>query len=310
MTLLKHSYNFVMLIEAINSNPNGDPDADNRPRMDIEERGLITDVCIKRKVRNAVEEFHGAKPGYAIYVRQGAVLNAAHDAALATAGASTEQVEAASIDEAEDDEEQEVRAKGKTKKKARVKLAEKVIADARAAMCRDYFDVRAFGSVLANKAANDAVKGPIQLGIGQSIHRIVPQQHTITRCAATNEDEGKDNKTMGRKWTVPYGLYRMHGYISAPLAAKTGFTESDLDVFWDALKSMFEVDRSAARADIHLRRLIVFRHESETGRTTAPAHKLFDTISVKQLSEDPTSYADFTISVSPIPTDVKLIELV
>lgn len=269
---------FAYLFDVKNGNPNGDPDADNQPRSELDSgHGLVSDVCLKRKVRNFVDLTHGNTSPHSIYVRDGAVLSVAHDAALGV-------------------------VEGEGKGKAKGKVATVSVDDARAAMCRDYYDIRLFGAVLANKgSANDAVRGPVQLTFSRSIEPIVAQRHVITRCAATNAEEGKANKTMGHKWTVPYGLYRCHGFVSAAYADRTGASDADLDLLWDALANMFDHDRSAARGEMAAQALVLIRHDNKLGR--APAHKLLDRIKVARVGDaayPARAFEDYALSIDTV----------
>jgi CRISPR-associated protein Csd2 len=270
---IRNRYDFVLLFDVKDGNPNGDPDAGNLPRVDPETgQGLVTDVCLKRKVRSFVQLAKGVASGYDIFVKEKAILNAL-------------------IDQAH--EQQDVKAKEK---------GEKTEA-ARAYMCRSYYDVRTFGAVMSTGKNAGQVRGPVQLTFARSVEPVVPLEHSITRMAVATEAEAEkqqgDNRTMGRKFTIPYGLYRCHGFVSAPLAGQTGFGEDDLALFWQALESMFEHDRSAARGEMAARKLVVFRHESTLGNT--PAHRLFDLVTVERAngSKGPArSFADYVVSVS------------
>ena len=289
MTAIEHRYDFVLLFDVSAGNPNGDPDMENEPRRELgSDRGLVSDVCLKRKIRNCIElirEHDGTlsdaiKAGLNIHVVEGAILNAAHNAALANAGVSL------SADAAEDDDATEAspsrKGKGKAKAKA-PRVPPEVLTAARAEMCATFYDVRSFGAVLANKrggggSANDKVTGPVQLGFARSIEPIITQRHAITRCAATEEEVGKENKTMGGKWTVPYALYRVHGSISASQAAKTGFSMQDAALLWRSLIEMWRHDRSASRGEMAPRALVIFEHASKLGNAAPEA--LFDLVTV------------------------------
>jgi len=271
--LLKNRYDFVLLFDVKDGNPNGDPDAGNLPRIDPETgNGLVTDVCLKRKVRNYVQLVKTLNPaGYGIFIKEKAILNNL-------------------IDQAHETEEV------KTKKKG-----EKTDA-ARQYMCRNYFDVRTFGAVMSTGKNAGQVRGPVQLTFARSVEPIVPLEHSITRMAVATEAEAEkqqgDNRTMGRKFTVPYALYCCHGFISAPLAEQTGFSEDDLKLFWEALVNMFEHDRSAARGEMTTRKLIVFKHESKMGN--APAHKLFELVTVERAdgaAGPARSFGDYIVRV-------------
>ncbi|NLG73883.1 MAG: type I-C CRISPR-associated protein Cas7/Csd2 [Chloroflexi bacterium] len=284
---ITNRYDFVLLFDVENGNPNGDPDAGNMPRIDPETgHGIVTDVCLKRKVRNYVELCKQDAPGYRIYIKEGVPLNQNHE----------EAYKALDLDP----------------KNAKLSDVEK----ARRWMCVNFFDVRTFGAVMSTEINCGQVRGPVQLNFSRSLDPIVQQEVTITRQTVTRiEDAGKE-RTMGRKHIVPYGLYRGEGYISARLAndpAKgTGFSEEDLELLWEALVNLFEHDRSAARGKMATRKLFVFKHESELG--TAPAHKLFDLIRVKRCEgvAVPRSFEDYEVSVDreALPAGVELIEMV
>ena len=290
MEELKNKIDFVLFVDVQDGNPNGDPDAGNLPRVDAETgEGLITDVCLKHKVRNYVQVAKAGAPGYDIFIKEKAILNNLID----------ESYEDASVKEKD--------KKGK-------KNGEQVDA-ARNFMCAKYYDIRTFGAVMTTGKNAGQVRGPIQLTFARSIDPIVSMEHSITRLAITTEKEaekqGGDNHTMGRKSTVPYGLYRCHGFISANLAKQTGFSEEDLRLFWEALKNMFDCDRSASRGLMSTQKLIVFRHDSELGN--APANKLFELVSVKKKTEGAArSFSDYEISVdtSKLPEHVHVEELI
>lgn len=270
MTALANRYDFVLLFDVTRGNPNGDPDAGNLPRLDPEtNHGLVSDVCLKRKVRNYVEMARAGQSGYHIYVQEGAILNDKHrEAYKALRPGDSKALKDAKLNPRDDAEA--------------IKLKD--------FMCANFFDVRTFGAVMSTGVNCGQVRGPAQVTFAQSIEPIVPVEISITRMAATNEkekaerqagDDGNDrtdNRTMGRKHIVPYGLYRAHGFISAKLAERTGFGETDLDLLFEALGSMFEHDHSAARGEMSSRRLIVFKHDCALGK--APAHALFDRVKV------------------------------
>jgi CRISPR-associated protein Csd2 len=269
---IQNRYDFVLIFDVKDGNPNGDPDAGNLPRTDPETgNGLVTDVCLKRKVRNYVQLANGAKSGYDIFIKEKAILNNLIDQAY---------------------EKAEVKDKEK---------GEKTEA-ARQHMCRTYFDVRTFGAVMSTGKNAGQVRGPVQLTFSRSIEPIVPLEHSITRMAVATPAEAEkqkgDNRTMGRKFTVPYALYRCHGFVSAALAEQTGFSEEDLILFWEALSNMFEHDRSAARGEMNVRKLVVFEHESKLGKH--PAHKLFERVQVSR-ANDPgkpaRNFADYKVTV-------------
>ncbi len=284
--VVQNRYEFVYLYDVENGNPNGDPDAGNMPRIDPETSfGIVTDVCLKRKIRNFVEISKGGNAPFKIYVMEKAVLSTTQGQAYrAVAG------------EAGKDEEK------------RRELAKDW-------MCANFFDVRAFGAVMSLKENNcGQVRGPVQLSFSRSVEQIVPMEVTITRMAVATEKEAKDqsgdNRTMGRKHIVPYGLYRVEGYISAHLAAKTGFTDVDAEVLWDALLNMFDHDRSAARGKMAARKLLVFKHATALGN--APAHKLFDLVKVSRVSDSKMparAFTDYSVEVTgALPDGVELME--
>ena len=289
--VIHNRYEFVILFDVENGNPNGDPDAGNMPRVDPETSlGLVTDVCLKRKIRNFVETVKEGDPGYRIYVKDSVPLNRSDAEACAY------------LQVGSDDKEL------KKAKKDDPDLDRKL----RDWMCANFFDIRTFGAVMTTfvKGALNCgqVRGPVQLGFARSIDPIIPQEVTITRVAITTEaDAEKKDTEMGRKYIVPYGLYRCEGYVSANLARKTtGFSEEDLQLLWTAILNMFEIDHSAARGKMAVRELIVFKHDSELGN--APAYKLFDTVKVERKGDVavPRSYHDYIVEVdeSQIPDGV------
>jgi CRISPR-associated protein Csd2 len=274
MTALSHRYDFVFLFDVSNGNPNGDPDAGNLPRLDPETiQGLVTDVCLKRKVRNYAEIARGSETGYAIYVQEGAILNDQHRKAyIAVRGEKEKTAKDKKLNPQSDEEANALRK----------------------FMCDNFFDVRTFGAVMSTGINCGQVRGPVQLSFARSVEPIVPLEIAITRMAATNEaekakqkegvdDERTENRTMGRKYIVPYGLYRAHGFVSAKLAERTGFSEDDLSFLWDSLTNMFEHDRSAARGEMATRKLVVFKHASPLGN--AQAHDLFERVRVERVSD-------------------------
>lgn len=283
MNELKNRIDFVYIFDVQDGNPNGDPDAGNLPRVDAETgMGLVTDVCIKRKVRNYVQVAKGLANGYDIFVKEKAVLNN-------------------EIDKAHDD--------------AKVKAAQNKIAAARQYMCEHYYDIRTFGAVMSTGKNAGQVRGPIQLTFARSVNPVATSEHSITRIAVATpkeaESQNGEDHTMGRKATIPYGLYVCHGFISANLAQQTGFTEDDLALFFDALKNMFDLDRSAARGLMSAQKLIVFRHASELGN--APANKLFDLVKVEKTTNDvPRSFKYYAVSIntSALPNGVTVEELI
>ena len=289
---LAHRYDFVLLFDVKDGNPNGDPDAGNLPRLDAETgHGLVTDVALKRKVRNFVGLVNGEQPPYEIYVKEKAILNNQHKRAYIGIGREDLLV-------------------GDDKKRK----GGDAVDDARTWMCRNFFDVRTFGAVMSTGINCGQVRGPIQLTFARSVDPIVASEHSITRMAVATEAEAEkqegDNRTMGRKHTVPYGLYRAHGFVSAFLAKQTGFSDDDLALFWQALCQMFEHDRSAARGEMTTRGLYVFQHDSELGN--APAHALFERVQVQRNMgvEVPRSFADYAVSVAAddLPNGVTLMQ--
>ena len=289
---IQNRYEFVILFDVENGNPNGDPDAGNMPRIDPETNlGLVTDVCLKRKIRNYVETVKEDAEGYRIYIKDGVPLNRSDAEACAAAG-----VDPARLKEA---------------KKGDPKLDEKL----REYMCSEFFDIRTFGAVMTTfvKGALNCgqVRGPVQLGFARSVDPIVPQEVTITRIAITTEaDAEKKGTEMGVKFIVPYGLYRCEGYVSANLARKvTGFSEEDLSLLWEAILGMFEHDHSAARGNMAVRELIVFKHATELG--CAPAYKLFRTVHVqrKDKTAAPRCFEDYEITVDDMPAGVECIRM-
>ena len=293
---IKNRYDFVFFCDVKNGNPNGDPDAGNLPRVDPQTGvGVISDVCIKRKVRNYVDLVKGqsiddpdteaGELGYKIYVQEGAVLNERNEKAYVHYGLKP-------VDK---------------------KLPKKVEDQRRVTqfMCDNFFDIRTFGAVMTTGRNCGQVRGPIQLCFGESIDRVVPMDMSITRMAATEAKDDKDNKTMGRKQYIPYGLYRVEGFISAALAERTGFCQEDLDLFFEALMNMFEHDHSASRGLMSSRKLIVFKHEGRLGN--APAHRLFECVDVHRLIPDgqwARSFKDYEISVDTdsVPEGIEVLE--
>ena len=280
MESIKNRYEFVVLFDIENGNPNGDPDAGNMPRIDPETGyGLVTDVCLKRKIRNYVETAKEDSAGYRIYVKDGVPLNRSDREACEYVGVDADKLKEA--------------------KKKDDKLDEKL----RDFMCQNFYDIRTFGAVMTTfvKGALNCgqVRGPVQLGFARSVDPVLPQEVTITRVAITKETDAEDKDTeMGRKYIVPYALYRCEGYVSANLARKTtGFSEEDLSLLWEAIINMFENDRSAARGKMAVRELIVFKHDSELGN--APAYKLFDLLKVEKNTDitAPRSYTDYTVTL-------------
>ncbi|MBF1165784.1 MAG: type I-C CRISPR-associated protein Cas7/Csd2 [Dechloromonas agitata] len=291
---LNNRYDFVLVFDVRDGNPNGDPDAGNLPRLDAESgHGLVTDVSLKRKVRNFVGLVKGETPPFDIYVKEKAVLNQAHEKAYVAVGAEEE-------------------LKGDKKRKG----SGDTVGKARQWMCANFFDVRTFGAVMSLGTNCGQVRGPVQLTFARSVDPIIAQEHSITRMAVATEAEAEkqqgDNRTMGRKHTVPYGIYVAHGFVSSFLAKQTGFGEDDLELLWKALEQMFEHDRSAARGEMATRGLYVFKHDSELGN--AHAHALFDRINIKRKDavEVPRSFGDYEVRVDEagLPAGVSLIKRV
>jgi CRISPR-associated protein Csd2 len=293
MTAITNRYDFVFLFDVTNGNPNGDPDAGNLPRLDPETgRGLVTDVAMKRKIRNYVAMAKGDRPGHDIYMQERAVLNRQHMRAYTALSLPSE-------------------AKKLPKDEAKARSLTRW-------MCDNFYDIRTFGAVMSTEVNCGQVRGPVQFTFAQSIDPIVPAEVTITRSSVTNEKDALQNdRTMGRKHIVPYGLYRAHGFISARLAndpAKgTGFSEDDLALFWEALGQMFEHDRAAARGEMSAQGLIVFRHDSDLGN--APAHKLFKRVEIKRNGASdgpPRSFGDYDVTVdeADLPAGVSVQRLI
>lgn len=273
-TPVQNRYDFVYLFDIADGNPNGDPDAGNLPRFDPEtNQGLVTDVCLKRKVRNFVGMSHGERPPYEIYVKERAILNNQHERAYEAL---------------------------KLKAKDGIPKDEKKARELTAWMCQNFFDIRAFGAVMTTEVNCGQVRGPVQFSFARSLDPVVSSEHAVTRCAVTTERESEKqeggNRTMGRKFTIPYGLYRAHGFISAPLAEQTGFSEADLALFKTALNMMFENDKSAARANMKPCACIAFKHENKMGN--ARADQLFDRVEIKRVKDPARSYADYAVTVN------------
>lgn len=283
---IKNRYEFVMLYDVENGNPNGDPDAGNMPRIDAETGfGLVTDVCLKRKVRNYVELKKGDASGYRIYVKEGIPLNENHKEAYLAV--ELEPGKKASVNK---------------------------VNEARQWLCKNFYDIRTFGAVMNTGDPCGQVRGPIQINFSRSLDPIVQQEVTITRQTVTRIEDIEKERTMGRKHIVPYGLYRAEGYVSAKLANDekkgTGFSDEDLELFWEALLNLFEHDHSAARGKMATRKLIVFEHESELGN--APAHELFELVKAEKKAEanPPRSFTDYQVTIykEKMPSGVKIIE--
>ena len=284
MTAIANRYEFALLFDVQNGNPNGDPDAGNMPRVDMETGyGLVTDVCLKRKIRNHIAFAKEGVEGFNIYIQEKAVLNRSNEMAY---------------------KEFDLKPTAK-------KLPKKV-ADAQKVtgwMCANFYDIRSFGAVMTTEVNCGQVRGPVQLTFAKSVEPIFSQEISITRMAVTNEKDLEKERTMGRKHIVPYALYVAQGFISAPLAEKTGFSDEDLELLWDALTNMFEHDRSAARGMMSSQRLFVFQHRNKLGN--APAHKLFNLIEIKRndRTEGPArSFKDYDVAVGQAPEGITIIE--
>lgn len=287
---IQNRYDIVYLFDITDGNPNGDPDAGNLPRLDAETgQGLVTDVCLKRKVRNYVGLKHGEHPPHEIYVKEKAVLNRQHDRAWEKVSPDT-----------------------KTADRKKLPKDEEKARELTRWMCTNFFDIRAFGAVMATEVNCGQVRGPIQFGIARSIHPIVSQEHAITRCAVTNERDLEKERTIGRKFTVPYALYRAHAYVNPNLAEQTGFSTTDLELFKQALAQMFENDKSAARANMRPCRCIAFKHDSKLGN--ARADQLFARVRVelkpelREQKKPPRSFGDYVVAVNEadLPTGVTI----
>ncbi|MEA5143138.1 MAG: type I-C CRISPR-associated protein Cas7/Csd2 [Oscillibacter sp.] len=297
---IKNRYEFVILFDVRNGNPNGDPDAGNMPRIDPETNlGIVTDVCLKRKIRNYVEMAREGEPGYRLYIKDRVPLNCTDDEAFAYVG----------IPNASSMKNEDLKKTIKAKKQAGIDPDVQI----RDFLCGNFFDIRTFGAVVTTCVTGGLncgqVRGPVQMGFSRSVDPVIPQEVTITRMTQTTEAdmESKGPHTMGNKFIVPYGLYRCEGYVSANLARKTtGFSEDDLTLLWDAILNMFENDHSAARGNMAVQKLIIFKHDSELGN--APAHKLFDAVTVarKEGVEVPRRFEDYQVTIrnNAIPADV------
>lgn len=301
--LIKNRYDFVLLFDVTDGNPNGDPDAGNLPRVDAETgMGLVTDVCLKRKVRNYVHMIKKAEKPYDIFIKEKAILN--HDIDNAYVSLSIDL-----------NKEPTDPADGKKRNK-NGQAQGKEIEKGRQYMCQNYYDIRTFGAVLSTGANAGQVRGPIQLTFGRSVEPVIALEHSITRVAKTTEERAETGGSeMGRKYTIPYGLYQTHGFISAHLAQQTGFNEEDLQLFWEALKNMFDHDHSAARGMMNTRKLFVFKHSSSLGN--APAHQLFDLVKVNRndKTRPARSFSDYSVIAKSeiekaLPQEIELIELI
>lgn len=362
-TTIQNRYDFVLFFDVKDGNPNGDPDAGNLPRVDPETgHGLVTDVCLKRKVRNYVQLVKGCTAPFDIYVKEKAVLGRAHVKAFKELGIqlgeestitiskeiydwleengtppgmtveADEENNTFSVIVAADADKKEIKEWLKEAKPAKAtkdainnvlkgaksrRPTGEEVEQGRGKMCHDYYDIRTFGGVLSLKSAPNCgqVRGPVQFTFARSIDQIVALEHSITRMAVATEAEAEkqqgDNRTMGRKFTVPYALYRCHGFISAPLAVQTGFSDADLDLLWDSIANMFEHDHSAARGQMATRRLIVFKHDSELGN--AQSHKLFDLVEVKKKDETKPAraFSDYEVNFAKdkVPAGVTPVEM-
>lgn len=300
MSEIKNRYDFMLVFDVKDGNPNGDPDAGNLPRVDAETgQGLVTDVCLKRKVRNYVQLTKVGDPGYGIFVKEKAILNKEIEATYAKLNIDLEKPPADPAD-------------GKKRNKAGQGQGGEIDM-ARRQMCDKYFDIRTFGAVMSTGANAGQVRGPVQLTFARSVDPIVTLEHSITRMAVATEAEaekqGGDNRTMGRKNTVPYGLYVAYGFVSPALAKQTGFSEEDLSLLWQALREMFEHDRSAARGLMATERLIVFKHDSALG--SASASSLFNLVKIAKKPEVacPRSFGDYSVSIdeAALPPGVSLL---
>lgn len=292
---IQNRFDFVLFFDVKNGNPNGDPDAGNMPRIDPETgHGIVSDVCLKRKVRNYVDLVKGqdvdgpdvaeGELGYKIYVQEGAVLNERNKKAYVHYDMKPSEKK---LPKGEQD---------------RLKVTK--------FMCDNFFDIRSFGAVMTTGVNCGQVRGPIQMCFAESVDPVMPMEMSITRMAVTKEEDAEKERTMGRKQYIPYGLYRVEGFVSASLAEKTGFSQEDLDLFFSALMNMFENDRSAARGLMSSRKLFVFKHKSKLGN--APAHRLFEAVKVNRLipaAQEARSFGDYAIEVGDIPEGVELIEL-
>jgi len=289
-TPLTKRYEFVLLFDVENGNPNGDPDAGNLPRLDPETGcGLVTDVCMKRKVRNYIDLVKENEDNYHIYVKEAVVLN----------NLNKEAYEQHPEIELKENKADKMAAKKKEDQQSLTRW-----------MCDKYYDIRTFGAVMTTGVNCGQVRGPVQFSFSKSIDPIFPQDITITRMAVTNEKDADKERTMGRKSIVPYGLYRMEGFISAPLANQTNFGEEDLELLWSSLINMFDHDRSASRGKMAAQKLIVFEHQSKLGN--APAHKLFNLVKIAKKAEVEVarSFEHYEVSFdsSLVPDGVRLIE--
>ena len=289
-TELKNRYDFMLVFDVKDGNPNGDPDAGNLPRVDSETgEGLVTDVCLKRKVRNYVQLTKGTEAGYDIFVKEKAILNKEIEKAYADLSIDLSKPPVDAVD-------------GKKRNKEGQGQGGEV-QQARAKMCETYFDIRTFGAVMSTGANAGQIRGPVQITFARSVDPVVTLEHSITRMAVATEAEAEkqsgDNRTMGRKNTVPYGLYVAYGFVSPALAVQTGFSEEDLETLWTALVNMFDQDHSAARGMMSTQKLIIFKHDSALGN--APSHKLFDLVKIAKKDDVvvPRKFADYVVTLPP-----------
>jgi CRISPR-associated protein Csd2 len=281
---MKHRYDFLFLFDCQDANPNGDPDAGNLPRIDVETgQGLVTDVCLKRKIRNFVALTGGGQDGKRIYFTEGAVHNLQHKGAYEAIGETPA-------------------------KTVKPEIKDRVTAW----MCQTYYDIRTFGAVMSTEVNCGQVRGPVQISFARSIDPIVSSEHAITRTSVTNEKDIEKERTMGRKFTIPYGLYKAQGFVNPFLANQTGFTDEDLELLFQSLKNAFQFDQSAARpaGSMNPRALLVFKHETQLGN--APSHKLFELVTVKKKDgvEVPRAFSDYEVTIdrSGLPAGVEIIE--
>ena len=297
-TPIKIRYDFLLIFDTQDGNPNGDPDAGNMPRIDAETGcGLVTDVCLKRKVRNFIQLTQAEKAGFDIFVKEKAILNAEIESAYAKLGIDLTKSPA----DEKDGKKRNKEGQGQGSEVNKV----------RNQMCATYYDIRTFGAVMSTGPNAGQVRGPVQMTFARSVDPVVTLEHSITRMAVATEAEaekqGGDNRTMGRKNTIPYGLYVAHGFVSAHLAAQTGFSQEDLDLLWAALNNMFEHDRSAARGLMTTRKLVIFEHDNALGQ--ASAQSLFDLVTIKRKDETkpPRAYSDYEITIGTPPKGVKIL---
>lgn len=289
--IVDRRYDFVLLFDVVNGNPNGDPDAGNAPRVDPETgHGLVSDVCLKRKIRNFITLVRTdpttgePQAGYDIYVKERAVLNDQHERAYAALNIQAEP-----------------KKLPKDQKKARALTAW---------MCQTFFDIRMFGAVMSTEVNAGQVRGPVQLTFSRSVDPVMPLEQAITRMAVTNVRDLEKERTIGRKEILPYGLYVAHGFVNPFLAAQTGFSGADLELLWQALVGMFEMDRSAARGEMTTRRLVVFEHDTPLGN--APAHRLFELVKATRVdtAKPPRAFTDYSVSVdgANVPAGIRVVE--